>query len=96
MAKTTGVDLDALLATHQKGPIGPKCRVCIVLDTVPADWRSKLQAALDDRERYSGRNLCDIINALGVTTSTGMVLEVGHNAVDRHRRRACLTTRGHG
>lgn len=96
MAKNTSVDLDVLLKTHQKGPVGPKCRVCIVLETVPPDWRVKLEAALEDRERYSGRNICDIINALGVTTSTGMVLEVGHNAVDRHRRRACLTTRGHG
>lgn len=95
MSKSTGVDIDALLATHRKGPTGPKCAVCIVLATVPEDWRVKLQGALDDRERFSGRNICDIINALGVTSPTGMVLEVGHNAVDRHRRRACSTNRAH-
>lgn len=96
MAKTTGVDIDALLTTHQKAPVGPKCRVCIVLDTVPADWRAKLQGALDDRERYSGRNICQIINALEVRTSSGMVLTVGGNTVDRHRRGGCATNRGHG
>lgn len=95
MAKTTGVDLDALLVTHQKGPVGPKCRVCIVLDTVPPEWRVKLQAALNDRERYSGRNICDIMNALEVRTSSGMLLTVGGNTVDRHRRQACLTSRAH-
>lgn len=95
MTKTTGVDLDALLVTHQKTAAGPKCRVCIVLDTVPADWRVKLQGALDDRERYSGRNICDIINALELRTQSGGLIAVGGNAVDRHRRRACATNRSH-
>ena len=94
MSKQQGVDLDALLATHRKGPVGPKCRICIVLDTVRADWRPKLLAALDDRERYSGRNIADIINALEVRTSTGMLLTVGNNGVDRHRRGGCSTMRG--
>ena len=96
MAKTTGVDLDALLVTHQKTVAGPKCRVCIVLATVPADWRAKLQAALDDRERYSGRNICDIINALELRTQSGGLIIIGGNTVDRHRRGGCLTSRNHG
>lgn len=97
MARTTGVDLDALLATHQKSATtGPKCRVCVVLETVPAEWRAKLQAALDDRERYSGRNICQIINALELRTSSGGLIVIGGNTVDRHRRGGCATNRGHG
>jgi hypothetical protein len=49
-----------------------------------------------DRDRFGNRNITDIINAIGVTSASGMPIEVGHNGVTRHRNGACATTRRHG
>jgi len=96
MAKTTGVDIDAIIAANQRGPAGPKCNVCIALERMADDVRAKVQAAMDDRDRFGNRNLCDIINAIGVTSASGMPIEVGHNGVTRHRNGACAASRRHG
>jgi hypothetical protein len=91
MAKTSGVDIDAIISANQRGPAGPKCRICVALDLMSDDVRAKVQAAMDDRERFGNRNIGDIINAIGVRSSTGMPIEVGINGVDRHRRGGCST-----
>jgi hypothetical protein len=54
---------------------------------MPADWRTKFEAALDDRKRYSSQSLLDAFERIGVTLS--------RNVVDRHRRRECVSSRGH-
>ncbi len=95
MAKTTGVDIDAIISANQRGPAGPKCRVCVALDLMTADVRAKVLQAMADRDRFGNRNLQDIINALEVRSSTGMAIEVGINAVDRHRRGGCSTFKTH-
>ncbi len=96
MAKTSGVDIDAIISANQRGPAGPKCNVCIALDRMTDDVRAKVQAAMDDRDRFGNRNLCDIINAIGVTSATGMPIVVANNGVTRHRNGACAALRRHG
>jgi hypothetical protein len=95
MAKTTGVDIDAIINANQRGPAGPKCRICVALDLMPADVRAKVEQAMADRERFGNRNIGDIINAIGVRSSTGMPIQVGLNGVDRHRRGGCSTFKTH-
>jgi hypothetical protein len=51
---------------------------------------------MDDRDRFGNRNICDIINAIGVTSATGMPIVVAHNGVTRHRNGACAASRRHG
>ena len=96
MAKTTGVDIDAIINANQRGPAGPKCNVCIALERMDADVRTKVQAAMADRDRFGNRNITDIINAVGVTSTTGMPIVVANNGVTRHRNGACAALRRHG
>jgi hypothetical protein len=96
MAKTTGVDIDAIINANQRGPVGPRCNVCAALDRMAADVRAKVEQAMADRDRFGNRNITDIINAIGVTSASGMPIEVGHNGVTRHRNSACAATRRHG
>jgi hypothetical protein len=91
MAQKAGVDIDAIINANQRGPAGPKCRICVALELMPADVRAKVEQAMADRERFGNRNIGDIINAIGVRSSTGMPIQVGLNGVDRHRRGGCST-----
>jgi len=96
MAKTSGVDIDAIIAANQRGPAGPKCNVCVALDRMAADVAAKVEAAMADRDRFGNRNITDIINAIGVTSATGMPIVVANNGVTRHRNGACAALRRHG
>lgn len=86
-AKSTGVDIDAILAANVRKRAGGTCTLCTALAEMPADWRAKFEAALDDRKRYSSQSLLDAFERIGVTLS--------RNVVDRHRRRECVSSRGH-
>lgn len=82
-------DIDSLLATNRKRINGPRCRVCNVLDALPADWKPKIDGAFKDRTSYSVRNLVDILNSLGLRSTTGAELMVNTSSVERHRRGEC-------
>ncbi len=81
------VDIDAILAANVRKRAGGTCTLCAALAEMPADWRTKFEAALDDRKRYSSQSLLDAFERIGVTLS--------RNVVDRHRRRECVSSRGH-
>jgi len=86
-AKSTGVDIDAILAENVRKRAGGTCALCTALAEMPAEWRAKFEVALDDRRRYSSQSLLDAFERIGVTLS--------RNIVDRHRRRECVSSRGH-
>jgi hypothetical protein len=81
------VDIDAILADNVRKRAGGTCTLCTALAEMPADWRAKFEAALDDRKRYSAQSLLDAFERIGVTLS--------RNVVNRHRRRECVSSRGH-
>lgn len=89
MSKATpvSVDIDDILATSQRLRPGGKCTVCAALADMPADWRAKFEAAIDDVKRYSAMSLVGAFEKVGVT--------VVRNSVERHRKRECLGRRGH-
>lgn len=86
-AKSTGVDIDAILAENVRKRAGGTCTMCTALAEMPAEWRAKFEAAINDRKRYSSQSLLDAFERVGVTVS--------RNVVDRHRRRECVGSRGH-
>lgn len=81
------VDIDAILANNVRKRPGGTCSLCAALAEMPADWRAKFEAAIDDRKRYSAQSLLDAFDRIGVT--------LARNTVDRHRRRECVGSRGH-
>ena len=84
--KSTGVDIDAILAENvRKGP-GGTCSVCAALAAMPAEWRQKFDAAINDRDRFSAASLIGAFERIDVHLNRG--------AVERHRRRECMGNRG--
>lgn len=81
------VDIDAILADNVRKRAGGTCSLCAALAEMPADWRAKFEAAIEDRKRYSSQSLLDAFDRIGVT--------LARNTVDRHRRRECVGRRGH-
>ena len=81
------VDIDAILADNVRKRAGGTCSLCTALAEMPADWRAKFEAAIADRKRYSAQSLLEAFDRIGVTLS--------RNTVDRHRRRECVSSRGH-
>lgn len=81
------VDIDAILADNVRKRAGGTCSLCAALAEMPADWRTKFEAAIEDRKRYSSQSLLDAFDRIGVT--------LARNTVDRHRRRECVGRRGH-
>ena len=75
-------DVDALLGGARRRPPGGTCTVGRALGSVAPDVRSKLQAALDDRDGYSCTPLAAAISKVAGLT-------VGRGAVERHRRGDC-------
>lgn len=85
-AKTTGVDIDAILAQHVRGRPGTQCNACIALASMPAEWQAKMAQAFADKANRSEANLVTIFAELGYV--------VGKTSVSRHRNRECLGSRG--
>lgn len=79
------VDIDAILADNVRKRAGGTCSLCTALAEMPADWRAKFEAAIEDRKRYSSQSLLDAFDRIGVT--------LARNTVDRHRRRECVGSR---
>jgi hypothetical protein len=86
-AKSTGVDIDAILADSQRKRVGGKCNVCTALAAMPDEWRDKFEAALADTERFSASSLIGAFDRIDVTLARG--------SIERHRRRECVGSRGH-
>lgn len=85
MSKAKSVDIDAILADNVRKRAGGTCSLCTALAEMPADWRAKFEAAIEDRKRYSSQSLLDAFDRIGVT--------LARNTVDRHRRRECVGSR---
>jgi hypothetical protein len=86
VSKVKPVDIDAVLAANTRRKPGGVCIVCRIVATMPADVQAKLEAAFDDRERYSAPSLTNVFTQLGH--------QVGRSSVERHRNRECVTHRG--
>jgi hypothetical protein len=84
-AKSTGVDIDAILAANVRKRVGGKCNVCAALAAMPDDWRDKFEAALADTERFSATSLIGAFDKIDVTLARG--------SIERHRRRECVGSR---
>ena len=85
MSKAKSIDIDAILADNVRKRAGGTCSLCAALAEMPADWRAKFEAAIEDRKRYSSQSLLDAFDRIGVT--------LARNTVDRHRRRECVGSR---
>lgn len=75
------IDIDGLLAANTRRVPGGSCTVGTALATMDPPTRAKIEAALDDRVKFSNVGLKAVLNQLGH--------EVGTSSVERHRARGC-------
>jgi hypothetical protein len=75
------VDIDALLSANTKTKPGGRCMVGTVLAKLDKPTRTKVEQALDDRERFSADGLAAVFTGLGY--------EMSRSPVERHRRGQC-------
>ena len=85
-AKSTGVDIDAILAGNMRKRPGTQCDTCTAIATMPANWQAKIAQVFADKTNHSIANIVDIFRALGH--------DIGKTSIERHRNRGCLGSRG--
>jgi hypothetical protein len=75
------VDIDALLSVNTRAKPGSKCMVGVALGKLDKPTRTKVEQALDDRERFAADGIAAVFKALGH--------DMSRSPVERHRRGAC-------
>ena len=75
------MDIDKLLAANGKARPGGKCMVGVALGKLDKPTRTKVEQALDDRDRFAADGIAAVFKALGH--------DMSRSPVERHRRGAC-------
>jgi hypothetical protein len=78
------VDIDELLSVNTRAKPGSKCMVGVALGKlgpIGEPTRTKVEQALDDRDRFAADGIAAVFKALGH--------DMSRSPVERHRRGAC-------